>query len=76
MKDKIYRDPAPHTAREILEEASQGTHGLVCSVIEWGKSVTGALWLKCSCRPASVCGTPDTPETRASLRNAPKKGMV
>lgn len=71
-KSDMFHTPAPRTAREVLEDASMGDHA-ICSVVAWGKSNTGSLWLKCSCRPPCISSVPDTKENRLSLQNVPKE---
>jgi hypothetical protein len=66
------KTPSPMTARMLLEEATQGEHYL-CSVVSWGKSCKGVLWLKCSCELAAICTVQDTSENRLALQNVPKE---
>jgi hypothetical protein len=66
------RDPAPMTARMLLEEATMGEHYL-CSVVSWGWAHRGVLWLKCSCELSAICTVRDTPENRLALQNVPKE---
>lgn len=79
MKDKFVHEPAPMTARMLLEssicvsgsDADKRAHSL-CSVYAWGPGARGVLWIRCTCPSPAIVTVPDTHENRLSLRNMPK----